>query len=295
MGACGRCVAAKEERRPVREKIGAWSPPRVLWRTFGQPTCRTWRNTELQINTTTNNLTRHANDVEEASADLGTSRGAPGDGRPAAAPAPPDECARPAEVPAIPQAAPNRIRVRKKFAKGRHKAGQRASAARRRGCTPEVSDDWLAVTSKDLAAAKGCPVDKETKSHAARRETGGMQTFVLQCGQVLSFCELLRGESLQLVYAMLLRLVGKLSASEHQPQAIFYDSACKLLSMARSKRNCYPLPAPHRDVCKSGHTVGPAAPGQSPLVPHALAGSGLPQGRSQAFHRRRGHASVRAI
>ena len=67
-----------------------------------------------------------------------------------------------------------------------------------------------------------------------------MQTFVLQCGQVLSFCELLRGESLQLVYAMLLRLTGKLIASGHEPQAVFYDNACKLLAMARSKRACFP-------------------------------------------------------
>ena len=83
-------------------------------------------------------------------------------------------------------------------------------------------------------------MSKEAPGHASRRVTGGLQTFVLQCGQLLGFCELLRGESLQLVYAMLLRLVGKLHVRGYAPQAIFYDNACKLLSMARAKRHCYP-------------------------------------------------------
>ena len=102
-----------------------------------------------------------------------------------------------------------------------------------------VTDNWLGITDKDLLPAAGCPVDKETCSRAARRITGGMQTFVLQCGMVLSFCELFRGESLHLVYAMLLRLVGKLKVRGYDAEAIFYDNACKLLAVARAKRGCY--------------------------------------------------------
>ena len=105
---------------------------------------------------------------------------------------------------------------------------------------PVVEDNWLDVGKRDLIIADGCPVDKESNMRVARRVTGGMQTFVLQCGLLVSFCELFRGESLQLVYAMLLRLVAKFKVHGHDVQAIIYDNACKLLAVARSKRECFP-------------------------------------------------------
>ena len=57
---------------------------------------------------------------------------------------------------------------------------------------------------------------------------------------LVDYWELLRGESLQLVYAGLLRLVGKLKTRGHDILAIFYDNACKLLAVARAKRHCFP-------------------------------------------------------
>ena len=128
----------------------------------------------------------------------------------------------------------------RKFAKGRRKSGKKTIAQCRRDGAPVVEDNWLDVGTRDLRIAAGCPVDKETKSHSARRVTGGMQTFVLHCGLLVSFCELFRGESLQLVYAMLLRLVAKFKARGHDIQAIIYDNACKLLAVARAKRKCFP-------------------------------------------------------
>jgi len=45
---------------------------------------------------------------------------------------------------------------------------------------------------------------------------------------------------LQLVYAILLRLVAKFKARGHDVQAIIYDNACKLLAVALAKRQCFP-------------------------------------------------------
>ena len=128
---------------------------------------------------------------------------------------------------AAPAAATPKVRrPSRKFATGRRKARLRAQKACRQSGAPTVADDWLAITDKDLAAAASCPVNKEHGSGSARRVTGCMQTFVLQCGQVLAFCDFLRGESLQLVYAMLLRLVGMLRVRGHDIAAVFYDNAC---------------------------------------------------------------------
>ena len=85
---------------------------------------------------------------------------------------------------------------RVKFAKGRRKAGKKHTVQCRKGGAPGVEDNWLDVGTRDLTIAAGCPVNKETNGHTARRVTGGMQTFVLQCGLLVSFVELFRGESL---------------------------------------------------------------------------------------------------
>lgn len=164
-----------------------------------------------------------------------------------------------------------------------HPKGRLRTAARSqsRGCQAscEVSsclgEGWIAVGADDLEAAAGCPVDKDAPQQRLRRLTGGMQTFMLQCGQLLDWSELYKGESLQLVYACLLTLdpaseclrlvsvrvevasvrgcvyflllilfflveVQSLRLHDVTVAAIFYDNACKLLSVARSKRDQCP-------------------------------------------------------
>ena len=133
-----------------------------------------------------------------------------------------------------------RQRINVRFAKGRRRSGYKKATPCRNNGAPLVEDDWLSAGASDLKGEAGCKVDKEQTSRAARRVTGGLQTFTLQCGMLVDFCELLRGESLQLVYAMLLLLVGRLKQRGFEPKAIFYDNACKLLAVARAKRSCYP-------------------------------------------------------
>lgn len=62
----------------------------------------------------------------------------------------------------------------------------------------------MAISEVDLEAARGCDVDKDSPKARCRRLTGGMQTITLQCGLLVDWRELYRGESLQLVYASLL-------------------------------------------------------------------------------------------
>ena len=69
-------------------------------------------------------------------------------------------------------------------------------------------EGWIQMSIDDLSAAQGCPVNKARTTPGRRRLTGGMQTFMLQCGLLVDFIELYKGESLQLVYATLLTLAA---------------------------------------------------------------------------------------
>ena len=74
-------------------------------------------------------------------------------------------------------------------------------------------EGWIKISVDDLRAAHGCPVNKARTTRGRRRLTGGMQTFMLQCGLIVDFIELYKGESLQLVYAKLLTWVAGLVSS----------------------------------------------------------------------------------
>ena len=97
--------------------------------------------------------------------------------------------------------------------KGRLKKSAKDPPSECRGnAAPTDMDDegWIKISIDDLSAAQGCPVNKARAKPGRRRLTGGMQTFMLQCGLIVDFMELYKGESLQLVYATLLTLVVSL-------------------------------------------------------------------------------------
>lgn len=110
-----------------------------------------------------------------------------------------------------------RRRGSQSFAKGRLKLCATGIPQECRGDgAPTVMDNegWMAITAADTTAAHGCSVTKELQSRARRRMTGGMQTFLLQCGILVEFFELYKGESLQLVYAKLLMLDMSLAVGQ---------------------------------------------------------------------------------
>ena len=134
--------------------------------------------------------------------------------------APPDSVASSCrDVPPPPSAPSHYSRSRMstgtdpKNLKGRLKRSAKDPPIECRGnAAPTDMDDegWIKISSDDLSAAQGCPVNKAKTTPGRRRLTGGMQTFMLQCGLLVDFIELYKGESLQLVYATLLTLVASL-------------------------------------------------------------------------------------
>ena len=65
---------------------------------------------------------------------------------------------------------PRKLRHSPKFGKGRRKNKRRLKDPCRRTGAPAITDDWLAVTEEDLAAAAACPVDKEKTRKALLKE-----------------------------------------------------------------------------------------------------------------------------
>ena len=121
------------------------------------------------------------------------------------------------DVPPPPSAPSHYSRRRKStdpdYLKGRLKKSAKDPPSECRGnAAPTDMDDegWIQTSIDDLSAAQGCPVNKARTTPGRRRLTGGMQTFMLQCGLLVDFIELYKGESLQLVYATLLTLVASL-------------------------------------------------------------------------------------
>ena len=64
--------------------------------------------------------------------------------------------------------------------------------------------------------------------------TDGSETCVLSCGLLVSWLELWKGESLQLVYALLRSVVAVLRVNGINVKCVFYDNACKLLSAVKA-------------------------------------------------------------
>ena len=104
-------------------------------------------------------------------------------------------------------------------------------------CDPTT--EWLKLSHDDRKDMQ-CPVDKDSVQARVRRRTGGIETCVLPCGLLFDWLELWKGESLQLVYALALRVTKAILAADLKVAVVAYDNACKLLAMARSKKACSP-------------------------------------------------------
>ena len=157
-------------------------------------------------------------DEDAPSASSGVAVGVPAsDAAPAIADAPASSSTNVPDPPApLPQFVRRRQRVSPQHAKGRLKQCATNPPQECRGdAAPTIMDDegWMAISAADLSAADGCPVNKARRLPGRRRMTGGMQTFMLQCGIIVDFIELYKGESLQLVYAKLLILDARLVSS----------------------------------------------------------------------------------
>jgi uncharacterized protein YbaR (Trm112 family) len=107
------------------------------------------------------------------------------------------------------------------------------------GCSSKdaqaFDEGWLRVTEEDEKGSL-CHVDKMGVPRSLRRTTGGIGTCVLPCGLLFDFVELWRGESLQLMYALLLRCFKRAREAGLHVSVVFYDNACKLLSVVKAKR-----------------------------------------------------------
>jgi hypothetical protein len=120
----------------------------------------------------------------------------------------------------------------KAASKGKAKPKSRAKAQKARTTVMRPADED--------EAAGGCPVNKEWDQRKRRRVTGGIFTCVLSCGYLADWVELWRGEQLELVYAFLLRFYKDMRIRGVTLECIGYDNACKLLAMARTKRDTIP-------------------------------------------------------
>ena len=110
--------------------------------------------------------------------------------------APPESAASSSrEVPPPPIAPSHYSRARRstdtdpKNLKGRLKRSAKHPPIECRGnSAPTEMDDegWIKISNDDLSAAEGCPVNKAKTTSGRRRLTGGMQTFMLQCGFLLT-------------------------------------------------------------------------------------------------------------
>ena len=101
------------------------------------------------------------------------------------------------------------------------------------------SEGWLAVPEEVLTGVQ-CGVDKDFSIPRARRASGGIITAVLSCGLLIDWLEIFKGESLQLVYALLYQVVAAFHESGLTLHAVAYDNACKLLHVMRAKRDDNP-------------------------------------------------------
>ena len=101
----------------------------------------------------------------------------------------------------------------------------------------EVNSSWLYNAEKASVAKSSCGISKEDAEEARRRRcTGGIVTRVLQCGYLVDWQELWRGEAIEVVYLFFLRLYKDLATLKVFIQVIGYDNACQLLAFARTKR-----------------------------------------------------------
>ena len=96
---------------------------------------------------------------------------------------------------------------------------------------------WLQLTEEDAARIRTCGVEKLKEGHVLRRCTGGILTAVTSCGLLVDWLEPSRGESIELVYMFVLRLHRAACDLGLTLRCIGYDNACKLLALARAKRN----------------------------------------------------------
>ena len=140
---------------------------------------------------------------------------------------------------------PNRSHVKKEGPKRRQRgrlesrgsnrktAGEVGGAKKR-----EVDSSWLYNAEKASVAKSSCGISKEDAEEARRRRcTRGIVTGVLQCGYLVDWQELWRGEAIEVVYLFFLRLYKDLATLKVFIQVIGYDNACQLLAFARTKRD----------------------------------------------------------
>ncbi|CAK0873892.1 unnamed protein product, partial [Prorocentrum cordatum] len=114
--------------------------------------------------------------------------------------------------------------------------GGDAAGTKRKQCR-----GWLALNAQEEQSILACGVDKLQDSDKIRRCTGGIMTAVTSCGWLMDWMELTRGESIEVVYAFALRLHKDAQDLGCVIGWLGYDNACKLLSMARVKKDdCLP-------------------------------------------------------
>lgn len=127
-------------------------------------------------------------------------------------------------------------------AKGRSASAKRLDLKRAfgSGCHERSSvpkEGWLHV-DQDSLEGQSCPINKDIEKKL-RRVTGGMITAVFPCGELLGWQELHKGESLQLVYALVFKVAAALRERGRRIGCLRYDNMCKLEAVVMAKKDLH--------------------------------------------------------
>ena len=103
-----------------------------------------------------------------------------------------------------------------------------------------LSQAYVAYLNEMSSGSEKCPIEKDKDGMKRRRCSGGIVTATLSCGVLIDFLELPRGEALDVVYTFVLDLFREFAARNVRVNAVGYDNACRLLSMAQSCQDLAP-------------------------------------------------------